>query len=142
MDNNLLTAVHLAEELEYHEVVRILRNFYNMQMKSNSRQFFLFQIKEVDRVKKRKKKYEKKMNDAIKSQINEYKKRVKFIFGAKSFFSIDSITVDDNIVLTSTSTSSTRTLSSLYSNSSSQMKKHVESFTESFNPSNNQISFV
>ncbi len=140
MDNNLLTAVHLAEELEYYEIVRILRNFYNMQMKSNSRQFFVFQIKEVDRVQKRKKKYEKKMNASIKSQINDYKKRVKFIFGTKSLLSIDSITLDDNIVLTATS--STRTLSSLYSTSSSQMKKNVESFTESFNRSNNHISFV
>jgi hypothetical protein len=140
MDNNLLTAVGLAEELEYYEIVRILRNFYNMQMKSNSRQLFLFQIKEVDRVQKRKKKYEKKMNAAIKSQINDYKKRVKLIFGSKSLLSIDSITVDDNIVLTATSC--TCTLSSLYSNSTAQMKKHIESFTESFNPSNNQISFV
>jgi hypothetical protein len=144
-----VTAAHLAEELEYYDVMWLLRSFYKDQMTQDSRHFFLYQLKEAERVQKRKKKYEKKMNASIKMQINEYKKRIKFNVCSKSVLSMDSITIDENIVLTNASSLSARTLESVCSSSSTnQIPKNNspqasnEKYYIPFSSSYNQISFV
>ncbi len=75
MDINNNTAKHLAQMLEYNEIVNLIDKFLEAQPYVDLRRLYRFQIKEIKNAEKRRVKYALLMKNANKWNKSEYEKK-------------------------------------------------------------------
>lgn len=99
-----MTSIDLAEALEYDEIVEILSSFLRSQ---NLQKYLKFQMQELKKVNSRRQKYSILMEQAAKSQLDDYRKKnlFKLKFDSRDYHALKRIRLNENVILSGSSPS-------------------------------------